>query len=184
MLEDLDRLDRLINHLLDAARLDQVPIETEAVDVELSSVLRNVAETACQRYRLPNETVQLAVAPAVVRARPVDVEMVFRNLVDNALKYSGEQPRVGVESYMNGHGYVVTRITDNGPGIPSKLRRKIFGRFVRVGNELERSKPGTGLGLFIVRTLVRRMRGDVTVRPRGGQPGTVFEVQLPARPAA
>jgi signal transduction histidine kinase len=55
---------------------------------------------------------------------------------------------------------------------------------VRVGNELERSKPGTGLGLFIVRTLVRRMRGDVTVRPRGGQPGTVFEVQLPARPAA
>jgi signal transduction histidine kinase len=105
--------------------------------------------------------------------------MIFRNLIDNALKYSGEKAEVSVETWVNGRGMTVTRVADNGPGIPTKLRRKIFGRFVRLGQELERSQPGTGLGLFIVRTLVKRMRGNVTVRSRGAQPGTVFEVELP-----
>ena len=105
--------------------------------------------------------------------------MIFRNLIDNRLKYSGEKAEVSVELWVNGGNMTVTRVSDNGPGIPAKLRRKIFGRFVRLGQELERSQPGTGLGLFIVRTLVKRMRGNITVRSRGAQPGTVFEVELP-----
>jgi signal transduction histidine kinase len=184
MLEDVERLDQLINHMLDAARLDQQQASGEDVEVDLPATLENIAATACQRYRLPAETIQLSVRPAIVRGRPIDVEMVFRNLVDNALKYGGEQPKVEVESYTNGHGFVVTRIADNGPGIPAKLRRKIFGRFVRLGNELERSQSGTGLGLYIVRTLVKRMRGSVSVRSRGPQPGTIFEVLLPGRAMA
>jgi two-component system, OmpR family, phosphate regulon sensor histidine kinase PhoR len=181
MLRDLDRLDMLINHLLDAARVDQAPSEGEVEDVELSKLLRNCAETACQRYRLPAETVRLDVAPTVVRGRPIDVEMVFRNLIDNAVKYSGDVPEVQVESHANGNGRIITRISDNGRGIPASLRRKIFGRFVRLGSELERSKQGTGLGLYIVRTLVRRLRGDITLRSRIGVPGTTFEVELPGR---
>ena len=180
MLEDVERLDTLINHLLDAARLDQVPIEAEIIDVDLAAVLRNCAETVCVRYHVPSETVRLNVARAVVRARPIDVEMVFRNLIDNAVKYGGAEPMVEIESHPNGNGGILVRVSDNGPGIPDKLRRKIFGRFVRLGSELEREKPGTGLGLFIVRTLVRRLGGAITVRGRGSQPGTVFEVQLPA----
>ncbi|MGE0609455.1 MAG: sensor histidine kinase [Pirellulales bacterium] len=181
MSKDVERLDNLINHLLDAARLDQTPVESEAHDVELSAVLLHCAETACQRYRLPAETIRVDVLPALVRGRPIDVEMLFRNLVDNAVKYAGDVPQVEIESRVNGQGKVVTRISDNGQGIPAALRRKIFGRFVRVGSELERSKPGTGLGLYIVRTLVRRMRGSITVRGRGQQPGTVFEVELPGQ---
>jgi signal transduction histidine kinase len=119
----------------------------------------------------------------VVPGRPIDVEMVFRNLIDNAVKYSGPQAKVTVDSWANGRGMVVTRVSDSGPGIPAKLRRKIFGRFVRLGNELERVQAGTGLGLFIVRTLVLRMRGKITVRGRGSQPGTVFEVELPGQAA-
>ncbi len=61
------------------------------------------------------------------------------------------------------------------------MRRKIFGRFVRLGNELERSRTGTGLGLFIVRNLVKRLGGQVVVRDRPDQAGTIFEVQLPCR---
>ncbi|MEZ6090380.1 MAG: ATP-binding protein [Pirellulaceae bacterium] len=71
------------------------------------------------------------------------------------------------------------RISDNGPGIPKDLRRKIFGRFVRVGNELERAKPGTGLGLYLVRSLVKNLRGTIRVEDRRGQVGTEFEVILP-----
>lgn len=182
MLEDLDRLDELINHMLEAARVEQTPAEEELVDVDLPTVLDSCAQSVCQQHRVPLETVRLNVAPSVVRGRPIDVDMLFRNLIDNAVKYSsGPEAEVTVESHVNGRGMVVTRIADNGPGIPAKLRRKIFGRFVRLGNELERQQTGTGLGLFIVRTLIRRMKGVISVRGRGSQSGTVFEVELPGR---
>jgi signal transduction histidine kinase len=134
----------------------------------------------CQRYRLPPETIKQQLEPATVNCRQVDLEMIFRNLLDNAVKYAGSSPEVGVDLFRPGGDRVRVRISDNGPGIPYQLRRKIFGRFVRIGSELERSKPGTGLGLYIVRTLVKRMNGQVSVRGRGSQSGTVFEVELPA----
>jgi len=183
MLEDVDRLDHLIDHLLDTARLDQRPVESQAEDVELAALLERCAEATAQRYRLPPETIHRQLAPAWVRASPEDLEIVFRNLLDNAVKYAGREPAVGIE-LAGRDGRVLVRISDNGPGISAKLRRKIFGRFVRVGDELERSQPGTGLGLYIVRTLVKRMRGKITVRGRGTEPGTTFEVELPAQPAA
>jgi signal transduction histidine kinase len=184
MLDDVERLDGLINHMLDAARLDQRPVETDVVDVDLSAVLASCAETVCLRYHLPTTTVRLSTTPAVLRARPIDIEMVFRNLIDNAVKYGGAEPIVEIESQFAADGRVVTRIVDNGLGIPAKLRRKIFGRFVRLGSELERSQTGTGLGLFIVRTLVKRLDGKISVRDRPDHSGTVFEVELPAhRPA-
>jgi signal transduction histidine kinase len=184
MLDDLERLDNLINHMLDAARVEQAPSKNDAsiVDVDVAAVLRNCAVSACQRHRVPPETVSLDLRPAVVRAREIDVDMIFRNLIDNAIKYGGGEDRaaeVEVEMWPDGRGRVITRIADNGPGIPMQLRRKIFGRFVRLGSELEREKTGTGLGLFIVRTLVRRLKGKIYVQGRGGKPGTVFEVDLP-----
>jgi two-component system, OmpR family, phosphate regulon sensor histidine kinase PhoR len=172
MLGDLERLDTLINHLLDAAQLDQHPASSDEIDVNLSAVLESCADTARLRYHLPPETLRLQLVPATVRARQIDVEMIFRNLIDNAIKYGGSPPLVEIESRPSGPDKVLTRIADNGPGIPPKLRRKIFGRFVRLGSELERSRPGTGLGLFIVRTTVRRLHGNITVRDRPGQVGT------------
>lgn len=185
MLDDLERLDALINHLLDAARVEQAPTDdAEGVtDVELSGVLQTCAAEACRRHHVPPETVALDLRPATVRARPIDVEMIFRNLVDNAVKYGGMPPQVTVEMWPDGRGRVITRVADNGPGIPMNLRRKIFGRFVRLGSELERRRTGTGLGLFIVRTLVKRWKGKVYVYGRGAHPGTVFEVDLPGEPA-
>jgi two-component system phosphate regulon sensor histidine kinase PhoR len=184
MLEDLERLDSLINHMLDTARLNQAPVAEDEVDVELSDVLRRCAVAACSNYGLPHDTIQLELSPAIVRAKPLDVEIVFRNLIDNALKYSGDKPEVLLQCWVAGGGVVVSRVIDNGPGIPLNLRRKIFGRFFRIGSELERSKTGTGLGLFIVRTLVKRLRGKITVRGRGSQKGSVFEVELPGRAPA
>jgi len=185
MLDDVQRLDTLINHMLDAARLDQEPVETDLADVELSRVLASCAETVCLRYHLPKETIRVTSSEAIVRARPIDVEILFRNLMDNAIKYGGSPPAVEVDSQfggvLKGTDQIVTRIVDNGRGIPTKLRRKIFGRFVRLGSELERVQTGTGLGLFIVRTLVKRMNGKINVRGRLDASGTIFEVVLPAR---
>jgi signal transduction histidine kinase len=184
MLEDLDRLDRLINHMLDAARLDQAPVDQDVQDVELAELLASVADFVCLQHRVPCESIRLSAEPAIVRGRPIDIEILFRNLIDNAIKYSGERPEVEVECRALGPDQVQVRVSDNGPGIPVSLRRKIFGRFVRLGNELERSRQGTGLGLFIVRNVVRRMRGSVNVRARGSQRGTVFEVVLPGKALA
>jgi signal transduction histidine kinase len=183
MLEDLERLDHLINQMLDAGRLETGRADGDVEDVEMSALLRDCAAAVCLSYRLPPATVRVDVEPCIVRARRIDLSIIFRNLIDNAVKYAGGQPQVEVTLRSGPGGQTITQIGDNGRGIPPKMRRKIFGRFVRLGMELEREKPGTGLGLYIVRTLVRRLRGRVRVRDRQPGPGTVFEVQLPGRPA-
>jgi signal transduction histidine kinase len=187
MLEDVERLDSLINHLLDAGRLEKDRTPPEKEDVELAGLIRRAAENVCLRYQVPVETVELELAPFIVHAAPVDLELLFRNLIDNAVKYaSDDDPRVHVSLSAGPEGWAVVRITDNGRGIPPQFRRKLFGRFMRLGSELERDKPGTGLGLYIVRTLINRLGGKVRIRDRetrgGLPPGTTFEVQLPGRP--
>jgi two-component system, OmpR family, phosphate regulon sensor histidine kinase PhoR len=181
MLEDLERLDHLITQVLDAGRLDAERPKGEEEDVDLADLLRSCATAVCMNYRVPPDTVQLELQPAAVVARRVDLDVIFRNLIDNAVKYAGSPPRVAVTLRRSGNGPVIVRIADNGRGIPLHLRRKIFGRFVRLGLELEREKPGTGLGLYIARTLVRRLRGQIRVRDPEKAPGTVFEVQLPGK---
>jgi signal transduction histidine kinase len=181
MLEDLERLDHLINQMLEAGRLDDEPSGDESEDVELAQLLRECAAAVCMNYRVPADTVHLDVQPSLVHARRVDLDILFRNLIDNAVKYAGGPPRVQVSLGPGGKDRIIVRIADNGRGIPTHLRRKIFGRFVRLGLELERDKPGTGLGLYIVRTLVRRYRGRIRVRDPETGPGSLFEVQLPGK---
>ncbi len=183
MLNDVERLDGLINHLLDAARLDHAIEPSQLEEIDLAELLARSAESVKDRYHLGPEAFELRLDSALVRARWADLEMVFRNLLDNAVKYGGNPPRVIVECRRQGDKALV-RVTDNGAGIPPVWRRKIFNRFVRLGSELERTKPGTGLGLYIVRTQVEKLRGRVHSRDRQPGPGTVFEVQLPALPAS
>ena len=179
MLEDVERLDLLINQMLDAGQLESGRTDSEVDDVRMDDLLRQCAEAICLRYRVPEDTVQLDLQPCIVSARQIDLDIVFRNLLDNAVKYAGSEPLVEVALELLPEGQVQVSISDNGRGIPHDMRRKIFGRFVRLGLELQREKPGTGLGLYIVRTTVRRLRGRVRVHDREGGTGTVFEVQLP-----
>ncbi|NLF69628.1 MAG: HAMP domain-containing histidine kinase [Candidatus Anammoximicrobium sp.] len=184
MLEDLERLDRLINQLLTAGRLEAETVDSPLQDVELEGLLRECADAVCLSYRVPRETVRVVSQPCWVRARRMDLEIIFRNLIDNAVKYAGAPPRVEVTAGTEGPREVVVLVSDNGRGIPFHLRRRVFRRFERLGLELERDKPGTGLGLYIVRTLLQRLRGRVHVRTPKAGPGTVLEVRLPGRPAA
>jgi signal transduction histidine kinase len=180
MLEDVNRLDELINHLLDAARLEREPAPDEECEIiELSELLGECANGVCLRYRVDPATIQIEPQPGRVRARWVDLDIIFRNLLDNAVKYAGDPPQVTV-TIQHKQELVIVRIRDNGSGIPREQRRKIFGRFVRLGSELERKQPGTGLGLYIVRTLVRRWHGRVRVEDASNPAGTIFEVRLPA----
>jgi signal transduction histidine kinase len=180
MLQDVERLDGLIDHLLDAARtLTRRPRDREGI-TRLGTVLEQVRSAMLQRYAVSEDAVRLDCPPELaVRGPETEVEIVFRNLIDNAVKYSMPEPKVEVTA-MAWEGRIIVRVADNGPGIPVAKRHAVFRRFVRLGSELERSTPGTGLGLFLVRSLVRQLRGKVTAKGRLTQRGSVFEVELPA----
>jgi signal transduction histidine kinase len=184
MLQDVERLDTLIDHLLDAAKTLQRRPARGFEHASLAPVLERARETAIQRHQVPAESIRIDCGPAadvpLVRGREADLEIVFRNLIDNAVKYSLPHPQVEVTVESKPKGRIVVRVADNGPGIPLAQRANVFRRFTRLGSELERSTPGTGLGLFLVRSLVKQLRGKVTVKDRSPDRGTVLEVDLPA----
>lgn len=185
MESELQRLDHLINQLLEVGRLDAVGQDTDPEDVVIEPLLRRCAASACAHHKRTAEDVfRFDVQPAVVRARRIALEMIFGNLLDNAIKYAGVEPSVEVEVRVGDRGRVLTRIIDNGEGVPKHLRKRVFQLFYRGGAELERRQKGTGLGLYIVRTLVHFLGGKVGIRDRENGPGCVFEVELPGRAAA
>jgi len=179
MMTDVERLDTLINHVLDAGYATQNnPEETNEV-LELSSIIELCAKLVASRYRVDKEIIRLNLEPCEIQAERIDTVMIFRNLIDNAVKYAGDPPLVQVDLSVNNNTATV-RIVDNGPGIPADERSKVFGRFVRLGSELQRKKPGTGLGLHIVRTLLKRSQGKIRILDNSSEDsGTVFEVKLP-----
>jgi two-component system phosphate regulon sensor histidine kinase PhoR len=178
MLKDLDRLDHLIDHMLDAGRLESVSAIEEAEEVFLHEVVKECAEITWRRHGSSPEIFTLDLEPCIVHAPHTQLMVLLRNLLDNALKYAGQPPRVEVRVRLDEKGRAIVRVADNGPGIPVRMRRKIFGRFVRLGSELERHQPGTGLGLFIVRKIADRLQARIRVRDTEEGTGTVFELEL------
>ncbi|HAD61684.1 MAG TPA: histidine kinase [Planctomycetaceae bacterium] len=181
MENELERLDKLINQLLEVGRLDAIGSQTEPEHVDLSTLLQSCAEIACRHHkREPKEVFTFDMAPLEVHSRKMLLEMIFGNLLDNAVKYGGAPPRVHITAFSRGTDRVIVRVRDVGAGVPEEHRSRIFRLFFRGNNELERTRKGTGLGLYIVRTLVGIMKGKVSVTDGPDGVGSVFEVSLPA----
>ncbi|QDT61948.1 Alkaline phosphatase synthesis sensor protein PhoR [Stieleria bergensis] len=183
MLEDIERLDALIDHLLDTALVDRGQGSDDEQVFRLDELIQQCAQAACMRYRVAQSTVDLQGDPTWIHSNALQLEILFRNLIDNAIKYGGNPTNVvaSIRRSRTKEDQVIVSIADNGKGIPYDMRRKIFGRFVRIGSELQRSKPGTGLGLHLVRTISRTLGAAVRIYSRtdfDGVDGTVFEVTL------
>lgn len=183
MENELQRLEHLINQLLEVGRLDAIGHLADPEDIALDGLLRDCAKSACAHHKkADDEVVTFDIEPTLVHTRRVILEMIFRNLLDNAVKYAGEEPQVQVKVQLKPRGRVSVQIIDNGEGVPQDLRKQIFRMFYRGENELERRQKGTGLGLYISRTLTQILKGSISVHDRPDGPGSVFEVELPGRP--
>ena len=181
MERELHRLDQLINQLLEVGRLDAIGENEVIEEIELEPLLRECAAGACavHKNRL-SEVFTIKVPPIRIKARRIVLRMIFSNLLDNAVKYGGDPSRVEVSALLGAGGRAHVRVSNNGAGVPYEDRKKVFQIFYRGGSELQRRTKGTGLGLFIVSTLVKQLKGRISVDDRDdGQPGCTFTVDLP-----
>ena len=172
VVEEGERLSALIDKLFDLSRLQAGRLEPRRESVSIEEVLL-AAEDALP---VGSGQVQLAVDPATppLIADAAQLERVFANLIENALRYSGDQPvRVSVRQV---GGRVVVRVTDRGPGIPGSEQQRVFEPFYRGGDT--RRGPGSGLGLAIAKGFVEANGGTIGVESLPGQ-GTSLVVTFP-----
>ena len=181
---DLDRLEGTVDQVLAAARAEERVPHTKDEAFELRELLEKSVGEITSRHHLCEDAVRLqAPESARVRGDPAELELVFRNLLENAVKYSEDPAEVRVAVRAEGEGRIAIEIADQGIGIPPRELRKIFQRFYRVGRDVQRTASGLGLGLFIVRGMVRRNGGRVVARSEGRGSGSRFVVTLRAAPA-
>lgn len=182
MMEDIERLDLLTSQVLRVGQLETgqyLSIQEESF--HLPRLVENCIRSTCLCHRVEESAVTCRCPDVWVTFPRIPLEMILRNLIDNAIKYAGTPPAVTMDIRWNFHGTLVVRISDNGPGIPPGLRKKIFRRFFRIGNELERKKPGTGLGLYLVQLYVKLLKGKIHVR-NNKSGGSVFFLVIPVKP--
>jgi PAS domain S-box-containing protein len=178
-------LARLIDDLMDIARISRGKIELRRERLELAPVVGRAVESvrASLDERRHELTVAMPPEPIHLEADPTRIEQVLWNLLNNAIKYTepGGAIRLGVE---RAGGEVVVRVRDTGVGIEPAMLPRIFEMFVQVGDDSGRAQGGLGIGLSLVSTLVEMHGGRVTVRSEGRGKGTEFAVHLPILPDA
>ena len=179
MRQDLDRLNATINNVLNAAMYTDRPV-VDPHPLDLGKLVRRGIELTRTRHQLPPMAIRFHGPDVVmVRGDAAALETAVLNLLDNAVKYSKEQVEIEVELSADGDGQVHLRVRDHGIGMSRHQLRFVFNRFYRIGSEVRRSRPGTGLGLFIVRSVVKSHGGTVSADSPGPERGTTFTVTLP-----
>jgi signal transduction histidine kinase len=182
MRQDIERLNGTINTVLSAAKYTDRPV-VDPRPLDLARLARRAIELTATRYQLPRETIAWqGPARLVVAGDAEALETAVLNLLDNAVKYSKERVQVEVEVWGDADGQAHVRVRDQGIGISRTHLPFIFARFYRIGSEVRRSRTGTGLGLFIVRSIVKGHRGTISVDSPGPDRGTTFTITLPALP--
>ena len=186
MREDLDRLNATINNVLNAAMYTDRPV-VDPQPLDLARLVRHAVDLTRTRHQLPQESFAY-LGPESLRLRgdAGALETAVLNLLDNAVKYSKEKVEVEVEVRADGDGQAHLRVKDHGVGMSRAHLRRVFKRFYRIGAEVRRSHTGTGLGLFIVKSVVKGHKGTVAAESAGLDRGSTFTVTLPGiiEPAA
>jgi signal transduction histidine kinase len=181
ILEDGERLLRMIDNLLDTTRLEEGRFKLAPQPTELRGAAAAAAAAIAERARLSNVAVTLD-APEELRVTldPAALETVLRNLLDNALKacVASSGRAIVVRAARSGGGALLS-VADDGLGFPPEEAAMIFEKFHRVGDELRRTMPGTGLGLYIVKRLVEISNGTIEAQSAGPGKGATITIRWP-----
>ncbi len=176
-LTEVDRLNTLVNDLLLSARLETA-YQPHRETIDLPGLLEEMVEKMRQKY--PDARVERKLSEGIppFTGDKLGLTSVALNLLENAVKYSPSPAHIEVQLCQSGRK-IRLEIADHGIGIPDAEKEKIFEKFYRVGSEDTRRTKGTGLGLYIVKEIVRAHGGVITVLDN--QPaGSIFRIELPA----
>lgn len=183
MLADSDRLLATVEQVLKAGELGQRHRQQNRILIDLEPLVADCISIALQRHHLPPEAIILEPVPGEVRLRVLgiveDLRTAVLNLLDNAVKYSPEGVHVRCSLSITHYTWAMLRITDTGLGLPPNQNKRIFRRFYRVPGRTMLRIKGTGLGLFLVRNIVRQHGGNVSAYSSGINQGTTVTLTLP-----
>ncbi len=183
MLEDSDRLLRTIEQVLRAGQAGARLRRSGHVPVDLNAIIEDSLALARTRYRLEPDALTFRSTFDGSHDRVIgdedELKAMVSNLVDNAIKYSGPDIHIAVELEQANPETVTLRVRDRGIGISPSEHKRIFRRFYRVPGAMATRIKGTGLGLFIVRSVVAKHRGKVFAESDGPGQGSTFIVNLP-----
>ncbi|MCC6390317.1 MAG: HAMP domain-containing histidine kinase [Bryobacterales bacterium] len=179
MLDDSNRLLGTIEQVLRTGRIASAGKKLNPAPINMGGVVESCIARARNLHRLPPEgLVYRPGPPATVMGELDELQAAVQNLIDNAVKYSGKNVRVMVET-PTVEGNVQVRVKDQGAGIEKSELKQIFKRFYRVPGPMASRVKGTGLGLFIVRSVAKRHRGSAWAESEGPGRGSTFVLQLP-----
>jgi len=180
MLEDSDRLLSTIEQVLRTGRIGAASRKPHRSPIDLHPMVEACLARARALHKLPAESLEYRPdAPVTVLGDPDEVQAAISNLIDNAVKYSGKDVRVTVETVNVEGRHVSLRVSDKGPGIPKTELKQIFKRFYRAPGSLATAVRGTGLGLYIVRSVAKRHGGRAWAESEGLGRGSTFVLELP-----
>jgi len=178
-------MSRLLDDMLDISRITRGVLELKRTRAELTSVIGAAIETARPMLDEKRHTLvlDLPTAPVQLEADVMRLAQVFSNLLINAAKYTDPGGRIQLRARPQG-GDILVSVSDNGIGIPADMLPRVFNMFFQTQSALARAEGGLGVGLSLVRGLVRLHGGSVEARSEGPGRGTEFIVRLPVGPAA
>jgi PAS domain S-box-containing protein len=177
--EEADRLDRLINNLLEASRLQAGGLKLNLSYLNLADMASALVEKLQTTTEKHTFEVHFPEDFPLIRGDYERMRQVLTNLLGNAIKYSPDGGLITVGGVVDSEqNKVCLYVSDKGIGIPPAEQERIFDRFHRVDNRLARQTPGTGLGLYLVKAVVEAHGGKIWVESTPGQ-GSTFWVELP-----
>jgi len=180
MVSDVERLTVFVDDILQASRIAHRRRSQTWTMVDVTALIRTAMDSIQRRYALADDAIQLT-APDRIETftDPTALEIIFKNVLDNAVKYSSAKPsvQVGMRLYDSGHLGIVVR--DHGIGIEHNQLKRIFKRFHRAPDPLVNERSGSGLGLYVVHRLVRNLGGRIQAESDGPGKGTTMRIRLP-----
>jgi signal transduction histidine kinase len=182
MLEDTERLFATVEQILRAGEARHARNKKNWEEVDFSNLVSETVELTRLRHNLPPDALMLSEPPQeklLIKGNPQELRTAVFNLVENAVKYSGEKKEIGIDVLTPDIDTILLQVRDQGVGIPPSELKRIFKRFYRVSSSANGRVKGTGLGLFIVRSIARRHGGEAFAESEGTGRGSTFTLRLP-----